>query len=66
MRELPSRDVRQRVEGRPELEKRIRAVLVAVHRFGRCRAATDADRGWTARMIDTLTDAITTAEEPRP
>jgi hypothetical protein len=34
MRELASRDVHHRVKGRRAVEKRLRGVLLAVHRFG--------------------------------
>jgi hypothetical protein len=38
MREADGRQLHTRVKGRQVLERRIRALLVAVHRFGRCRA----------------------------
>jgi hypothetical protein len=59
MREVDGRRLVSRVKGRAALEKRLRALLVSVHRFGRCRAATEADRQWTARAIDRLMDVIT-------
>jgi hypothetical protein len=58
MRELASRHVCHRVRGRQTVEKRLRAVLVAVHRFGHCRAAIDADRRWTAHTLDRLTAVL--------
>ena len=64
MREADGRRMVTSVRGRPALEKRLRAVLVAVHRFGRCRAATDADRRWTARTLDGLT-AVLAADRTR-
>jgi len=64
MRELPSRAVRHRVKGRQALEKRIRSVLLAVHRFGRCRAVTDEERRWARFVIDELTQIL--AKQTRP
>jgi hypothetical protein len=55
MREADGRRMRTRVKGIPALEKRARALLLAVHRYGRCRAATRAEVLWTARAIDSLT-----------
>ena len=54
-----------RVKGRPALVRRLRGLVVAVHRYGHCRATTDADRLWTARMLDQLLAALQTAD-PRP
>ena len=67
MRDLVGRSMPTRVKGRPALVRRLRALLVAVHRFGRCRATTAADRQWTARALDALTVALTVAtSEDRP
>ena len=57
-------DVRpvHRVKGRPALVRRLRGLLLAVHRFGRCRAATDADRRWTAAVLDALAAALAVAD----
>ncbi len=54
MRDL---DVRlpRRVVGRQALERRVRSLLIAVHRFGRCRARTHEELVWTARAVDGLT-----------
>jgi hypothetical protein len=54
MREVDGRRMVSRVKGRAALEKRARGLLLAVHRFGRCRAATRGDQLWTARAIDAL------------
>ena len=62
MRELDGRGMVTRVKGRPVLVRRLRGLLVAVHRFGRCRASTDADVRWTARTLDALTAALAVAE----
>ena len=51
-----------RVKGRPALTRRLRGLLIAVHRFSRARATTDADRRWTARMLDALTAALAVAD----
>lgn len=50
---LPSR-----IKGRPALIRRIRSLLVAVHRFGRGRARTRADQQWAAQVIDGLTTLL--------
>ena len=52
MRELESRRLPSRVRGRAALVRRLRALLVAVHRFGRARARTRAKVAWAARMIE--------------
>ncbi len=62
MREADGRRMRTRVKGIPALEKRARGLLLAVHRYGRCRAATRAEVAWTARAIDALTVLL---ESPR-
>lgn len=48
-------DSPRRVRGRWALERRARGLLIAVHRFGRCRAATREDIAWSATWIDGLT-----------
>jgi hypothetical protein len=58
MRELLNRDVLRRVKGRPVLERRLMALLRAVHRFGRHRATSRADVLWAARTIDGLADLL--------
>lgn len=58
MRELDSRRTPSRVTGRAALTRRLRGLLLAVHRFGRCRATTEADRRWAARVIDELTNTV--------
>jgi hypothetical protein len=50
-----------RVKGRAALTRRLRGVLVAVHRYDRLRA-TDDERHWTARVIDALTVAVRVAD----
>jgi hypothetical protein len=52
MRELDGRRIVSRIAGRPALEKRLRALLVSCHRFGRARARTRAELAWAARMIE--------------
>lgn len=51
-----------RVKGRAALTRRLRALLVAVHRFGRARATTPDDLQWTAHLLDTLTAALDAAD----
>jgi hypothetical protein len=55
-----------RVKGRPALVRRLRGLLLAVHRYGRARATTADDHQWTARMLDALTVAVTVADPPEP
>jgi hypothetical protein len=52
MCELDGRRVLSRVKGRLALEKRLRGLLVSIHRFGRARAVTRAELAWAARMIE--------------
>jgi len=47
-------DSPRRVKGRWALERRARGLLLAVHRFGRCRATSQDDVLWTNRMADAL------------
>jgi hypothetical protein len=54
MRELDRRWLVTRVKGRQALERRVRALLIAVHRFARCRATSRDDLRWCARTIDGL------------
>lgn len=56
------RPIASRVKGRPALVKRLRALLLAVHRFARGRARSSADIQWSAAMLDVLTTALRTAE----
>jgi len=54
MRELRHGDIVHRVKGRPALERRAMALVLAVSRFARCRAATRTDQAWAATMSDGL------------
>ena len=63
MRSVDVRPV-HRVKGKPVLVRRLRGLLIAVHRFGRCRASTADDVKWAAAMIDALTSAIAIADPP--
>lgn len=49
------RSMPSRIKGQAQLIRRIRLLLVAVHRFGRHRARTRAERLWAANVIDRLT-----------
>ncbi|MCC7034017.1 MAG: hypothetical protein IT179_14435 [Acidobacteria bacterium] len=51
-----------RIKGRPALVRRLRGLLLAVHRYGRHRASTDRDRQWAAHLIDHLTATLATAD----
>jgi hypothetical protein len=62
MRELDGRRIQTRVSGRAALDKRLRGLLVAVHRFGRARARTREELAWTARTLDALTAALDGAD----
>ena len=57
---LRNAEVLHRIRGRRALEKRIRSLLVSVHRFVRCRACSHADQAWCARTIDALTAVLET------
>lgn len=61
MRDLGARPL-HRVKGRPALVRRLRGLLLAVHRFGRARATTPDDRAWTAHVLDVLTAALDVAD----
>jgi len=63
MRELDGRYLVSRIPGRQALERRLRGVLIAVHRFARGRAMTAADVQWCARAIDGLTTALAPGQE---
>src|SRR4029453_3074375 len=52
-----------RIKGRPALVKRLRGLLIAVHRFGRVRARTSDDIQWTAALLDALYGALSKAED---
>jgi hypothetical protein len=43
-----------RVRGMASLQRRLNGLLLAAYRFGNHRARTDAERHWTARLIDGL------------
>lgn len=47
--------LRSRLTGQAALIRRVRLLLIAVHRFGRGRVRTRAERQWAAKMIDGLT-----------
>jgi hypothetical protein len=54
---LPSR-----VKGRPALVRRLRGLLLAVHRYARHRATSAADRDWSIRVLDGLADVLRQAD----
>jgi hypothetical protein len=54
MRDLDGRRLPRRITGRRALEQRLQRLILAVHRFGRVRARSQADVIWAARTIDTL------------
>lgn len=62
MRELLGVHQPSRVRGRPALVRRLRGLLLAVHRYGRHRATTPAECLWAARLIDSLTAALDVAD----
>jgi hypothetical protein len=51
-----------RVKGRPALTRRLRGLILAVHRYGRHRARTPGERIWTARLLDRLQAALGDAD----
>lgn len=54
MRETTNATIRHRVKGRPALTRRLRAVQLAVARFGQHRATSDTERRWAARTFDAI------------
>lgn len=54
-----------RIKGRPALVRRLRGLLIAVHRFGRGRARSREDVAWTAVVLDGLVDVLAVAD-PSP
>jgi hypothetical protein len=58
MRELEGRKLHSRIRGRAALERRMRALLIAVHRFARGRATAPAELRWCARVIDSLSAVL--------
>ena len=63
--EAADRPTASRIKGRPALVKRLRLLLIAVHRYGRGRARRAEDLAWSARVIDSLTTALETATGDR-
>ena len=59
------RGVASRIKGRPALTKRLRLLLIAVHRFNTRRARSASDVMWSAQVMDLLTEAIGIAEHRR-
>ena len=53
--------VASRVKGRLSIERRIRALLISVHRYARHRARKGSDLRWSAVLIDSLTSALEVA-----
>lgn len=51
-----------RIKGRPALVRRLRGLLVAVHRYGKGRARTPEEVRWAAKMLDRLQHALDGAE----
>lgn len=63
MREPLSLRTPSRIKGRPALVRRLRGLLLAVHRYSRHRASSHGDQWWSARTIDALTVALSVATE---
>jgi hypothetical protein len=57
-----SRPIASRIQGRTRIAKRLRSLLLAVHRYGRCRASRTADYRWTASVLDALYSTLAVAE----
>jgi len=55
------REIKHRVADRGPLIRRLGGLVIAVHRFGRCRARTEDERRWAARVIDALQAALDAA-----
>jgi len=56
------RAVASRIKGRTSITRRLRAVLIGVHRYARCRAQRGSDLRWAASVIDALTTTNQLAE----
>ena len=63
VRGVDGRRLHTRIKGRQALVRRLRGLLVAVHRFGRGRARTREELAWYARTIDALTAALEPPQE---
>ena len=61
MRELRTCDIRHRVKGKWSLERRLAALLIAVHRYGTKRAQTREELAWAATLYDNLRMALEAA-----
>lgn len=61
---LPS--LPSRIRGRASLLRRLRALLLAAHKFGRGRACTPDDLAFAAQLIDGLTSTLAAADPAAP
>lgn len=56
------RGVASRIKGRASITRRVRALLIATHRYGRLRAVRTSDYRWTAAVLDALSSTLEIAE----
>ena len=66
MRGTPLPVVPSRIKGRPSLLRRLRALLVAAHRYGRHRAVSRDDQRFAARLVDGLTVTLRAVDPEAP
>ena len=64
MRDLDGSRMRTRVKGRDVLLKRLRALLIAGHRFGRLRAATADEQRFAGVLVAGLEMVLREVEPP--
>ena len=63
MRETTNATIVHRVKGRPQLERRLMGLLRAAIRFSEHRASSAAERAWSAKMADGLSDVLKTVRQ---
>lgn len=52
-----------RIKGRASLVRRLRALLIAAHRFGQHRAVTVSELAFAGRLVEGLNATLTAAED---
>lgn len=56
------RGLASRIRGKDSICRRLRALLIAIHRYGRVRARTRDDLEWAGHVIARLEAVLETAE----
>jgi hypothetical protein len=65
MRELDGHRLPHRIVGRASLEKRVRALLIALHRYGQHRAQSPQDVAWCSHLVVLLETALDVTRRER-